>query len=366
MIVNSITPNYVQNYQYNSRKAQSVAFTGVSDSDINQINNGIIPDVDSLLSAMKGTFGYKSNDVESVVKALVDLASKRAKSIEDLQAELAATQDKLEVEKQNVQKAFDASEANSRRCVEILRAKDVELAAKDAEIERLKEENAKYKPMCSVRSVDELDTVMPEQAMSTLNEMLENRSKAAESLVEFLFTGKGQEEFLAQMDRNVKILKAKDDGVTNDPNVKKVLDKLSKREVYAGSHQVIFVRDAIDLALRTSKDRAKLSSESAREQVKKNAMALLAPVADEQYDNTNLKSCERSLDELLDKVVKFHNNVLKGKERYIRDFERSNFKYTEVNVPGSLYESGFKVTERDGKAYDDFINLWQIYNRGNS
>ena len=346
MIVNSFNPNYYSNYQSNLSKSKSVAFSGNTDDNVVKINRGELPDIDSLLKDMKGSFNYKAKDVEAVVKALVKCAQDKDNKIANLEASLQQTQADLAKEKRNVQKAFDASEANSNRCVESLRAKDVQLAQKDEELQKMRAFVEKYKPMCSVKSIDELDTVTPEVAFQTLEDMAANRSKAAESLVEFLTTGKGQEEFLAQLERNNIFAKAREDKVDQMPSIKDKCEKLiGEQHLFAGFYPSSFILNSISEALKTSPDGELIMNPKVKEQVKANAMALLAPVADNKFYNTQLPQIEKYLDENLDKVSRFYGCLPRERKKIYDNNSSIYGKIEEVVVPGCTNLSGFNLTE---------------------
>ena len=78
--------------------------------------------------------------------------------------------------------------------------------------------------MAKVKSIEELDVIMPKTAILTAQEeMKEHSEEARESMLNYLLTGKGQEAVLAQTERNNILMKAMQDGITQLPEVNEAI-----------------------------------------------------------------------------------------------------------------------------------------------
>ena len=216
--ISAITPAQTQisapNYSKNSN-VKNVNFTGhLGDKFVRQIMDGNDVNPKTVLSELKGTFGIKSEKVEDVMESFIESlkeAFTQNKSLrnEYLNADKQIREFPVEKEKA-VRMAQDEMNKNFGIYV---RAQNEKMAAKDAEITELKSQLEKYEPLVKVKSVEELDTIMPEKAIEILDEIAANRIKARESMLNFLMTGQGQEEALKQLERVSMIKKAGSDGI---------------------------------------------------------------------------------------------------------------------------------------------------------
>ena len=103
------------------------------------------------------------------------------------------------------------------------------------EIENLRSSNeslSKYKDMLEVKSIDENGVLTPSNVLELLNEIKEYEFVAYESLLNFVMTGKGKEDFIDQMNRYAVLSKADKDGTTKTSTVKKALEKTKEEMSY--------------------------------------------------------------------------------------------------------------------------------------
>ena len=370
MFVNKVSLNYYQNYQTPISKSQNVAFTGSDNVDgyVQQIKDGKFPDKDDLLSAMHGRMNYRSDAVESVVPVLLESAEKSAKEIRDLNIQLGQVNQDLEAEKQKVKNVEAKMAEDSRIYTSRLSAKDKTLAEMSAKLAEQEKRLKKYEYMYPVKSINELDTVLPEEAIQVLNDMIEHRSNAASSLVEYLRDGKGAVEFINQLNRFTKVLKAKDEGVWDDPQVQKVIREAEKKQtLISEQNQVYFIRKMIENALKTCENPSFLYNATAREQVKKNALSLLALVSeDNNLSNLGLKASGEILDKKLKEIADFWLKIDTAKDQIYQEIASNNHVYSFVLVPGVPAESGIRETDPRNPGFQEFISLSIMEDKPNS
>ncbi len=367
MRIYPITQNYSQNYNRNNQNQSvqsSVAFTGIRGdkivSDLAKFEDVKLADV---MKDLKGAFGLKTDKVEDVIESL--LAAVKAGFNKE-----AVTAEELKVTKSSLeraeQKAKDAQEdiADLKEVFSgTIKAKTVALKEKEAELKKAQEFADKFKPMSTVKSVDELGAIMPNEAIKVANEFKESKSKAAQSMMDFLLTGKGQEEFLSQLERNNIISKARRDGLADIPEVDEAL-----KHVYTDiSHN--FILDVIKNSLKTCSKGDYVLSNAMSEQIKKNAAAILLPNVDERYIPriSGLKPdvpkfVDGKVAEVIKEVQEFYRSLKPAKEKFLRSIEKnSEIEKTEfVSVPGIPYRTGYVITYKDASIKAHFQSLDNI------
>ncbi len=341
------------------------AFKGaLGDKFVSKLARGEVVEAKEVMEAVKGTFGPKSEKVADVVESLLGRVQVLTSNNEaNLKGRQIAERKLADVPKQ-IQDAELKTATEMRESFEAtLKAKNAELAAKDAELKAAKEYAAKYEPMAKVKSIEELDVVMPDQAIETLNDMVAHKVEATDSMLNFLMSGKGQEAALAQIERQNVIQKANIDGVTKIPDVEKALNSVKQNEnMYPGTHPLWFANSMISNALNGNSKALYLESKAIRNQVKENAMGLLSPMCDNKYSNMSEEAVSKELDKTFDNAIKFHKNLAKGKEKLTKQY--SDAEITETIVPYDNNNSKWTINEKDGNSWD--VSYWQISNRGGS
>jgi len=345
------------------------AFTGaIGDKFVREMMNGNNVSSKQILDAVKGTFGLKTEKVEDVLESLLDristLSAESKYRAQQLQDNTIAARKEIETVKQDAQNKINQVHEWNRTSIQ---AKDRELAAKDEEVKTAKEIAAKYEPMAKVKSIDEIGTVMPDEAIKTLDEMAENKEKSTASMVEYLLTGKGQEEALAQLNRAAVIEKARLDGVTNVTEVENKINSLQKeyRLYYVNNPQNLAL-EMIGNGLRWNPKGEYLASPAIREQLKTNAMGILTPLCDNNFYNTDIKATEKNLESIFEDVTKFRRGLSKGKEKLAKRYPGQEFK--EEIVPYDIDASKIIAKEKyaDGREFEVPYTYNQLSEWGNS
>lgn len=305
--ISAITPISVQNTNIKSSKPQNnINFTGnLGDKFVRQIIQGENVDSKKILSEVKGTFSLSSNKVEDVIESFIEKLRELSGENRNLSRNLNEAQGKINrfpMEKNNA--VYDAEHQLRSQYQQML-------AQKDAEVAQMKKEIAKYEPAFKVKSVDEINTIMPDKALSIMEEMKESKTKAVSSMFEFLMTGKGQQEAIKQIERNSMLLKASDDGMFKIHELHEGRNNLQKDGIYPTLNPT-FAINLIEQALIGSEKGQYVISPVIAKQVKDNAMAILTPLEDRRYWNTNLEGINKSLNDIIEDVINFHNNFLAG------------------------------------------------------
>lgn len=149
-----------------------------------------------------------------------------------------------------------------------------------------------------VKSVYDIGAVMPEVVIDAAKKIRLYDKQACDSMLTYLLTGKGQESAIEQSERHNIITKARDEGLTQIPELKKVTETISY------SDNFFFLISLMERALKSSKGCLILST-PIREQVKTNMMSLLSPYCSGRY-YANPNRVGNELDERLEKIAKFH------------------------------------------------------------
>ena len=362
MNINQVGLNFTSNNQLNNRNIQ---FRGnLGDKFVKEIINDIDVKPDMLIKEMKGTFGIKTDKAEDILESFIGKIKQLYSDKRGLKAELQESSKKIEAFPKEKRDAVWNAEAKVREDFQaVIRAKNEEVAAKDKEVKEMKAQLEKYQQVVKVKSVEEIGTIMPDKAIEIFDELVKNKISARKSMADFLLTGKGQEEALAQIDRNNMLLKAHNDGITQIPEVDKKCKEVQKSGIHF-THDYYFTIRMIEKALEGSTKGSYVKSKVVKNQIKENAMALLKPMADERYSNTGVKAIEQELDKSLDNVEKYHDGINKGieklKGRIGKDFKAVDFKPVEF----APEDSKVIVTADNNVTWDETYQ-W-VSNYGNS
>ena len=183
-----------------SYKSQAPAFKGDIGRKVLQDITAKRPvTVASILAMVGGMLGLSKDKVSDVMEELVGKIQSLMGKNEELESqnlELNKTLINIKSEKEAAKKNFeDEKQQMQAGITHALVEKDLEIAKKDAKIAELQ----RYEGMAKVKSVDELDIVSPEQFVELLKTVKDAQPQAEASLLNYLFKGNGQEEFLAQM-----------------------------------------------------------------------------------------------------------------------------------------------------------------------
>ena len=366
-----ITPNQADYAKNDSVKHNQIAFQGAQgDKFVSEVIKGENVTPKSILKEIKGAFGIKTEKFEDImesfiekVKSLYDENSKLSEYLKNAHKKI----DKFPEEQQELKNKTDAEVREYFN--KIVDAKNKELAnakaeAKEAKAEakEAKEAFEKYKPVVNIKSIEEIGTVLPEKVIETAKEMAEHRVDATKSMYDFLMTGKGQEEVLNQLNRNSIIQKAKHDGIFDIDYVDEEISNIAREnKMYLGVESRDLALRLIEDALKSTPKGSCIASHTIQEQVKKNAMALLTPLADNQYYNTNIQATEEELDKILKSSVNFHKYLKKGLEVLEKEFGKENVVFNQVDF--DLNKSCITFPEglstRDANL-QDFAN-WAVY-----
>lgn len=361
MNINAISS--VNSYSANYSNQNKVAFKGrIGDQFVGKLERGMEVKVSDILGEVKGTFGLKSEKVEDVIESLIN-------KIKSLNSEKISSANALNEAKQKIHKfPEEKTKAVNDARSEIIEAyesrikkyADETLTAKQ-EAKKAKEFAEKFEPMSKVKSIEELDVILPEQAIKVADEVIENRVAANKSMFEFLMTGKGQEEALKQMERNNILLKARIDGIEEIPAVKSKIEEVNKHYLHV-MYPIDRTINMIKNALKGAPNGNYILSSKIQENVKKNAMALLAPLSNKQQFN-GIENITKNLDEAIKEIIKFHKDLPKGIERIRR--QNSGAEIIENKLSYDPHATCVAVKLSNGqkveRSFEDVAYLGQYY-----
>lgn len=257
-----------------------------------------------LLQASKGKLmGLDSGKVVDIFEAFSSSLVRETREKLSLKERIESFKKELPERIQEAIKHTEESIFSSVRPV--LENKDKEIAKRDRIIAELKQ----YEAMAKVKSIEELDVVMPETAIATAQAMKEHAKEAQESMLTYLLTGKGQEAVLEQTERSNILTKAMADGVTKLPEVSEATNDLRFAE------PLYFLTSLMETALRDDRG-AVVVVPAIKAQIKTNITGLLAPHYSSRFSNTTEKGVSENLDRRLEDLVQFHTNLNAQKEKF--------------------------------------------------
>ena len=361
MIVNSVTPNYAQNVH--ARK-QDVNFQGnLGNKFVNDIIRGADVQPDVLIKEMKGTFGIKTEKAEDILESFIGKVKELFNDKMSLTNKINEQERKINAFPNEKRDAIWDAEAKVRESFQnIIKSKNEEVAAKDKEVKDMKAQLEKYQQVVKVKSVEEIDTIMPDKAIELIDEMIKNKIPSRKSMADFLLTGKGQEDALAQLERNNMVMKAHRDGITEIPEVKAKIDNDMRHSGVWFSNDSYYTLNMIEDALKGCSKGGYLKSPVIKKQIKENAMAILTPMANEKYYNESVGALSKQLDERLDRIVKYHDGIAKGIEKLKKNKDYTNVEFKPVEY--SPEDSKVLVTGDNGVTWEE--NYKWLADYGNS
>lgn len=358
------TPSYATNIRNNSMNNKNVNFKGaIGEKFVKEMASGEHVQPAKVMEAVKGTFGPKSEKVVDVVESFTSKISALMYENKDLKHTVDMQSDKIADFPREKEHAIATVRDEMRESFQqVLKGKDAQIAEKDAQIEQLK----KYESMAKVKSVKDLDVVMPEDAIKTVQDMVEHRVEARESMFNYLMTGKGQEKALEQIERNNIMMKANKEGTTGIDDVQKACREASLNDEYY-TIDANYALNMMDQALKGNPKGKYLESAPIAKQVKENAMALLSPIVEDGVGASSLKTYERELDKTLQGVKDYHRAFPKELEKLKKEFNERGlpergYKIETEEVPYSTRLSKVVRYDEEGKQ-DWFTTFDQIASR---
>lgn len=352
MNISAITPSYGTNNV--QAKRPNVQFTGnLGDKFVNQILNGSTVKPNDVIKEMKGTFGIKTDKAEDIMESFIGKVKQLFKDKNSLTMKVNEQERKINAFPDEKRDAVWDAEAKVRESFQsVIKSKNEEVAAKDRELADMKSKLEKYQQVVKVKSVEEIDTIMPDKAIELIDEMIKNKIPSRKSMADFLLSGKGQEDALAQLERNNMLMKARRDGITEISEVKAKIDNDMHNSGIWFNNDSYFTLNMIGDALKGCSKGGYLKSPVIKKQVKENAMAILTPMANERYYNESVGALSKKLDETLDYVVKYHDGIAKGTEKIKknnRDYPNPEFKPVEFSPEDSkiVFNVGDRSWEYD-------------------
>ena len=148
-------------------------------------------------------------------------------------------------------------------------------------------------------------------------------------------------EFLAQMERNNRLLKAKNAKITNIPEIKKACDSV---KIYIGLDPVTVAQEMMKKVLKYSEQGSQIDYSPIRTQVLINADALIKPMAVEGYSY-------RHNNAIISEVAEFFTCLSQQKDRLIK--QGFIFEQRSVNSNNRPYYT-FSNDKRE--KYDIYID----------
>ena len=365
---NSYMNNNLNKRNFNYSKVD-VAFRGnLGDKFVKEIVNGSYVTPERVLEEVKGTFGISKDKLKDVFESFINRIRNMSEEKVNLRKQLHEAERKILRFPKEKEQAVENTREEMRKSYEsFVAAKNNEVSAKDKELQEARSIAEKFKPAYSVKSIEEIGIVMPDKAIEVINEMAAKRKAACSSMLEYLFTGKGQEEALAQIERNNILFKARKDGIFNIKDVDEVYSKNLKKGVRS-MYDFDYTIELISHALEESSKGNYILSPVIKAQIKKNAMALLSPMANtkaDKYANNSLVRIEEDLDKQLKNVERFHTGINRAVAKYKNRYPKAEVKLEIVDFEGD--KSNLCVifkSEEDGESFKQ--NILFASNYGNN
>lgn len=302
------------------------AFKGkIGDKFLKEVEAGKIePSVNTIFSKIKSTFGISTDKTKDVMESFLNEIQKLTSENKRLEKNMSIIAKSINEYGTRAEKRLvDMRKGFS----DLLEQKNAELKAKDTKIAEL----TKYKAMAHVKSIEELNDVLPEEFLEIIKEAKNSEIKAQDSLLNFLFKGEGQEEFLAQMERDGKIRKAISNGILEVPGMNEAYNKSGM--ILGRGLPIDVAQRMVEDALIRSEEGSKILYKPIENVVVKNMDAILKPM--ERTDSFHNKTSEDVLNEV--------------KEFFI-DLQKNKAKFESA---GRVFEGRGEI---DGRPYYTFSN----------
>lgn len=367
MNIQAITPNYVQNYSRNnySQNRQQVGFTGVrGDEVVRKIVSGADVRPDELIKEMKGTFGIKKDVAEDIMESLIG----KIKGLFD--SNMALERKGVDADRKISSLASENNAANNRISYlesrvetqnSALADRNQTIAENKKEIEKLNAELTKYGSVMKIKSLEEVGAVTLEEAFKVMDDIVAHKNAAMKSVHDFLMTGKGQEEALAQIERNNILGKAELDGLGSS---KEYIDKINESArsgvPIPGGLPLWFAQRMVQDVIEASPKSANYHSKAIAEQVKTNAMAILDPLTSSKWSNTTSATISKGIEDIIQGAKDNQYYLKRGIER----LKENNPEYDVVlkEVPYDFRESKAYLTEKANPTNEVNGCQWNFYN----
>ena len=338
--------NQPQTSEPTQQKILYPSFKGaMGDKLVKQIVNKEKLTAASIIALMGGILGLSKDKVKDVTESFMAKIQNLLAENESLNQQVQDFQTKANKEIADVKERAKQKELEMTRALsEIKEQKDAEIRAKDNEIIAKNvriAELEKYADAIKIKSVDELDIVTPKEFLETIAKIKEAQPKAEESLLNFLFNGNGQEEFLAQIERYNKIIKAQKDGITNMPEMKRALEKSN---IIQGTNPYYITQEMLENALEMSDKSQDLFYPPIRNQVLENLNAITNPMMLSGHAYTKNEA-------VLENAIKFQEK-LQAHKREIKNF---GWEFESKNINPSNNKAYLTYYNEDGDKQDIYI-----------
>lgn len=176
MIVNSVNSNYAQN---NQKIKQSIHFNGeLGNKFVNDIIRGADLEPKVLIKEMNGTFGIKTKKAEDILESFISKVKELLNDKISLSNKINEQEREIrEFPKQKNDAVCDAEAKIRASYQSLIEAKNKEIATKNNEIADVKSQLKKYEQVVKVKSIEEIDTIMPDKTIELIDEMIKNKDR---------------------------------------------------------------------------------------------------------------------------------------------------------------------------------------------
>lgn len=293
-----------------------------------------------ILAMVGGMIGLSKEKVSDVMEELVGTVKGLMGKNEELEKqnlELKKTLINTKSEKDLLQRQVNYNEDVITTYTNEIAQKNDIITEKDAKIAELQ----KYEAMAKVKSVEEIDTILPEQFLELLQEAKDAEPEAEASLLNYMLNGVGQEKFLEQLERSNKILKAREDRITNIQEMQEAYENL---KLPLGYSSVNVVQTLAEHVLKNNEQGAMVNYPPVKKVIIDNLEALTQPMKKDDY-------YYKSTAEIIKQVEDYYANLELNKSAILK--EGYQFVGRKVNKNGRPYYSFYH--NQENKKYDIYL-----------
>ena len=332
MDIQAITPNYSNPYNktaYNKRA--NVSFQAVDSKLLELLKEGAKGvDHKGLVDGAKKWGIFDTKRLYDIAETLLSAVKNLFTRAQTAETDLAKANEKINKFPQEMQKAVDAANEEMRQSfAEKFAKSEFELNQAKTEAQNAKQELAEMQErIAGVRPVSEIRAIMPDRAIATIEELIEQKIPTRRSMWEYLTQGEPQEVVKAQLDRCRVITQAENEGVLEIPEVKKFEQKIFDNGLRKDPYY--YAQELIEHTIEAAPNGEIIESIPIREQIKKNAMAILAPLAKEK--GYTIEAAERDLETYLDQAANFRRKYRIALDKKLKN-EDEYPKYKVIDDP---------------------------------
>lgn len=308
----------------------------------------------TMMKEVKGIMGPNKTKVVDIVESFVGKIKELQEVLPQKDKKMYELSDKV----YNMPAEWKISSQKSDEVYARYSDRTKQMKERSAEVEeRLRiaqNEAKKYEPMKEVKSIEDLDIIMPEKVKEIIDETDANKNNSADSMFNFLMNNGDGKDAFAQAGRFKLLSKSYQDGMYMIPEI----SEYTKGKFAPMGDVVNSAIVMIKMALKGNPQGSYLESYSTKSRVKDKAVTFLKPLCEETggYDE---KGVSANIDKVLNDALEYHRNFPKGKAYILKN--QDGCKMIDNNLGYDTAKSNLEFVADNGRSarwtYDEVARI---------